>query len=283
MGVVNRSIYNIDFNDTDYIRAIAKYNKYATLPSFNNKTCAELPKIIAGLKIAGLNSLNLEVNSWNSDTLRDVFPKIQVPEGGLAVLTKKSSSLQDDFSQMVDEVSGRIKTLRSPLEVYFYPLELNTSASHPKLSQEDAIKLVQCLSLRDSDISSAIHVPSANTIIFMDKRLSFRLTYGDNPSFDETSLKLDIDDGFTVREPGAGNTDEMLKAVLNVLAELQSNFSKWRDNHYQGVLIPDSLGVKVDNANKPVLGKNAGMFNAGLKTPSKAEHNDSYVPGAKLN
>lgn len=82
-------------------------------------------------------------------------------------------------------------------------------------------------------LSNAINLRSLNKILFYFHNRNYILDYSEKkPYFDTTcSIHFDIDDGFLM------NGDPLFN---DVSTELNKHFTRWKENNYEGAVIPES-------------------------------------------
>ncbi len=258
MSVFTRGAYTINFANTSYINAIAKYNKKSHIDKITDgagnpigilmipegqRSLGNLSSIIEALSTSSATSeITIEYVTSNSNSTFGIFPMLAPKTTPILEATKSpaSSHLAAVVFNATD--SGEM-----------WCLEAEAPDMPSLLTRDEAMRLVQ-----QYECSGAIVLPTLNTIVFQYKSACFYLTYGDKCDIDHmNNMVLDLDDGFLFKYP-----ENATSQVRNIAAALQTYFVMWKGNNYEGLLFPDSMGLNFDAPAQAIAAtaSQGGMF-----------------------
>lgn len=225
MPVYYPSQYIFDRGNTNYITAIAAYNKHLLVTKINDISldkpflCSKLPDYISQSE---LQKFKIDCVSEDESSTIDVFPKIEGADI-LAFIDIDQEKVDETLAPVLDELE---KIKRALTEEISKKSKTEISPIQPITREQGALFLYKLV--LDFSITGALFFEKCNTILFQHNGKNHLLTYGDRSYYSHyiSHIKFDIDDGFHTEEDPV------------ILTELQQSFRLWFKNDHVGPVIP---------------------------------------------
>ena len=226
MSVFFNQYYKIHVDNKNFIEGIKRYNPQCivTSPTKSDGQLyhgSEIWQIMQNLP-KDTKEFMLELRSANSISALNSLPRLFNNEDP-NYYPKKEVGL--DYIDVTSSL-----TLSGKEIGYGKPDLSNHSAQQIK---EIAIKM-----LDSGGLTSMLHFEKFKMFLVQNKHDFFILTYDDKPEVRDVHLTFDLDDGFKVQDPWGGTPPREIVQNKAIIDSLSPFYVKWKENNYQGELIP---------------------------------------------
>ena len=248
--------YIIDLDNEGLINAVATHNKNIVITAIYEDgvltdsddmeeiTGADLINIATEAKNRGTEKLKIKYSPQFSDTLTSIFPIVKPLKKGEWNITPAQEAVVNRFEQLLMTNGSAAFNCLDPLD------------SLQAITKEDALNVIHYIA-EQYDNLGAIHLSDLDAILFVSNDLCYFFEYGEEPFFEIIkNLSLDLESGFDddCRFMSSHRSDW-------VVGTLNEFFSKWKEKNYEGLLIPQSLGLNFEQISQAAAkSSQAGMF-----------------------